>query len=410
MSTFTITLIVLLSFLSLTESRGNRRRSRSKSKSKKNCYEKLGVSTDANERQIKKAFRKLALKYHPDKVKEAEKEKSEEKFKELAHCYEILADDEQRRLYDASGYNEDYAQNGGAGGFQFTGEGMDFSDLFSSFFGGGAGGGAGSNSFSFNFGGPSGGGGGGHPFGGDFGFGDMNMGGGGGQGHGGRRQRGQQNMYGGHHQHQPSRQKAKPQKVFVDLEALMDDSFHTVTVKEASSSGRRSKSAGYGGSVELEVPKGCPDGHIIEEQGHRFEIHTNPHRDYSRGVLSHKSDLYTNITITLEQALLGFTLELMSIDGELIEEEIESVPHSLEYQLKRKGLPRFDSKATTRGHLYVKFDVELPTLNEEEKRQWITRQNTEGVMDYSEAKKYRKKMAERQKKREKRRNRNKAEL
>ena len=47
-----------------------------------------GISTDANDRQIKKAFRKLALKYHPDKVPEAEKEKSEAKFKELAHCYE----------------------------------------------------------------------------------------------------------------------------------------------------------------------------------------------------------------------------------------------------------------------------------------------------------------------------------
>ena len=89
MKTLTITLIILLTFLSTSDAARQRRRSSSRSRTKqKNCYDKLGISTDANERQIKKAFRKLALKYHPDKVKEAEKEKAEEKFKELAHCYE----------------------------------------------------------------------------------------------------------------------------------------------------------------------------------------------------------------------------------------------------------------------------------------------------------------------------------
>jgi len=366
----------------------------------------LGISTDANERQIKKAFRKLALKYHPDKVKEDDKEKSEEKFKELAHCYELLSDEEQRKMYDASGYNEDYAKNGGAGGggFHFTGEGMDFGDLFNSFFGGSAssggskGFGSNGNGFAFNFGGPSGGG--GSPFG--FGGSGGDMGNGHGRGsHGNSGGRHQQNMYGGHHQHQPQQQrpkKSKPQKVFVDLEALMDDSYLTVTPKK----GR--------GTVELEIPKGCPEGHVIEEQGHRFAIHTNPNKDFVRGTRSHKSDLYMNITITLEQALLGFTLELLTIDGQLMEEWIESVPHSMEYQMKRKGLPRFDSTATTRGHLFVRFDVQYPTLSEGEKKDMKERREREGSWDYSEARKYREKEDKKRLRREKRRNRNKSEL
>ena len=314
-------------------------------------------------------------------------------------------------MYDASGYNEDYAQNGGAGagGFHFkTGEGMDFSDLFSSFFGGSGGNGGSGGSFAFNFGGPSGGGmGGGSPFGFE-GFGGPEMGGNGrsgGRGSKGHQQYQQQNMYGGHHQHQPSQQQrqkqAKPQKVFVDLEALMDDSFHTVTLKKG---GRSS------GTVELEVPKGCPEGHVIEEQGQRFAIHTNPNKDFVRGMRSHKSDLYANVSITLEQALLGFTLELLTIDGELIEEEIESMPHSMEYQIKRKGLPRFDAKATTRGHLYVRFDVQYPTLSAEEKKEMKARQEREGSWDYSEARKYREKEDKKRLRREQRRNRNKSEL
>lgn len=400
-----IAVLILLTLLTCTtEARRTKRRSK-----QKNCYDKLGISTDANERQIKKAFRKLALKYHPDKVKEEkDKEKSEAKFKDLAHCYEILADEEQRKMYDASGYNEDYAQSGQGGGFQFRSDGMDFGDLFSSFFGGNGASGSsrGSNGgFTFNFGGPSGGG------GSPFGFGDgQDFGMGGQRGHSGQRA---QNMNGHHQQQQqqaPSRKKAKlakAQKVYVDLESLMDDSFHVVRLKKTS---RGKGSGGSDRSVELEVPRGCPDGHVIEEQGQRFSIHTNPHRDYARGLLSHKSDLYTNVTITLEQALLGFTLELMTIDGQLIEEEIENVPHSMEYQVKRKGLPRFDSKATTRGHLYVHFDVKLPTLSEEEKTEMRARRETEGSWDYSEATKYRQKMEQRRRKRAKRRSRNKEEL
>ncbi|KAI5258766.1 chaperone protein dnaJ [Aureobasidium subglaciale] len=102
-------------------------------------YETLGVDPSASEAQLKSAYRKGALKYHPDKNPSPE---AAEKFKELSHAYEILADSEKRQLYDQ--YGEEGLEQGGMGG------GMNAEDLFSQFFGGGGG-----------FGGMFGGGGGG---------------------------------------------------------------------------------------------------------------------------------------------------------------------------------------------------------------------------------------------------------
>ncbi len=107
---------------------------------KKDYYETLGVSKDANQEDIKKAFRKLALKYHPD-ANPDHKEESEKKFKEIGEAYAILSDPEKRARYDQFG-SADSADTGAGFDFRnFYGEGMDdfgsFSDIFDSFFGGG---------------------------------------------------------------------------------------------------------------------------------------------------------------------------------------------------------------------------------------------------------------------------------
>ncbi|KAI8390923.1 uncharacterized protein BYT42DRAFT_490574 [Radiomyces spectabilis] len=93
-------------------------------------YDVLGVSPDASDSELKKAYRKLALKYHPDKNPEAG-----DKFKEISHAYEILSDGEKRQLYDQFG-EEGLNGQGGMGG-------MDAEDLFSQLFGGGLFGGGG---------------------------------------------------------------------------------------------------------------------------------------------------------------------------------------------------------------------------------------------------------------------------
>jgi molecular chaperone DnaJ len=98
---------------------------------KRDYYEVLGVSRDANPDQIKKAYRQLAKKYHPD-VNKDDKDAAE-KFKEVAEAYEVLSDDQKRATYDRFGHDAFDPTRGGAGGF---GEGMGgFSDIFDLLFG-----------------------------------------------------------------------------------------------------------------------------------------------------------------------------------------------------------------------------------------------------------------------------------
>jgi molecular chaperone DnaJ len=109
----------------------------------KDYYQILGVAKTATGEELKKAYRKLALKYHPDKGGGAEAEKQ---FKEINEAYQVLSDDTKRRQYDQYGQvfgNGGQSGASGFGGFDFSGaEGFgDFGDIFESFFGGQARGG-----------------------------------------------------------------------------------------------------------------------------------------------------------------------------------------------------------------------------------------------------------------------------
>lgn len=125
----------------------------------KDYYKTLGVSKNASQEEIKKAYRKLAVKYHPDKNQGDET--AENKFKEIGEAYDVLGDPEKRKKYDTLGSNwKQYEQQGGGahrgnpfgqgGGthFEFEGDpssffgggGSGFSDFFEAFFGGGMGG------------------------------------------------------------------------------------------------------------------------------------------------------------------------------------------------------------------------------------------------------------------------------
>ena len=105
---------------------------------KRDYYEVLGVDRNADDATLKKAYRQLAKKYHPD-MHPGDKE-AEAKFKEASEAYAVLSDAEKRRQYDQFGHAAFDGGAGGAGGFDFSG--MDFSDIFGDIFGDFFGGGA----------------------------------------------------------------------------------------------------------------------------------------------------------------------------------------------------------------------------------------------------------------------------
>ncbi len=113
---------------------------------KRDYYDVLGVPRDADDAEIKKAFRRLAREYHPDVSQDPE---AEAKFKELAEAYEVLSDADTRAAYDHYGFD-------GLKGRQMPNfDQFGFADLFQAFFGGGSGGGVFGDLFG---GGPFGGG------------------------------------------------------------------------------------------------------------------------------------------------------------------------------------------------------------------------------------------------------------
>ncbi|KAI7828863.1 hypothetical protein BC939DRAFT_52294 [Gamsiella multidivaricata] len=338
----------------------------------KDYYNILGVSKDADEDQIKKAYRKLALKYHPDKNSAPEAKK---KFHDISEAYEVLSDKNKRAVFDQFG-EEGLKGGGGAGGPGGPGDAGGFPGGFSGFPGGGGGG----HTFTFTSG-PGGMGGGGFrptdaedifkQFFSSFGGGGMpgmgNMGGMGGMpGMGGARSRAQQQQQ--QQQSAPEKPPALVRTLAVSLEDLAKGVTKRlkVTRKVRDGSGRSADKIltvdvkpGWKAGTKIRFPNEGDEYPNGTTQDIEFVLEEKPHPVFTR----RGDDLIVELELTLLEALTGFSKTVKTLDGRTLPVSASGsrvIQPSQEEKFPGEGMP-ISKKPGQKGDLIVRFVVKFPT-------------------------------------------------
>lgn len=290
-------------------------------------YDIMGLKRDATQDDIKRAYRKLARKYHPDVSKETDAEK---KFKEVGEAYEVLKDPEKRAAYDQFGSNWKAGQDFNPppdwdAGFEFSGGGFtggnasDYSDFFEQLFGGGFGGARGAH-------------------------------------RGGFHARGED-----HHA-----------RVLIDLE----DAFQGVTrnislrVPAMDAQGRVTT---RDHSLNVKIPKGIKQGQQIRLAGQGapglggggagdlyLQVEFRPHAFYRVD----GGDLYLDLPIAPWEAALGAQVKVPTPGGKVDLKIPAGSPSGKKLRLKGRGIP-----AKTPGDLYVVLQIVVPAADDEQTRQ-----------------------------------------
>ena len=341
---------------------------------KRDYYDVLGINKSASPDQIKSAYRKLAVKHHPDKNKGDKA--SEEKFKEASEAYHILSNTERKQNYDNFGHAAFENGGGGRGGFSNFDFSSNFSDIFEDFFGEGFGGGRRSRksnnrgsdlrydlSISLN-----------EAFSGkkqDIKFStsekcDVCKGTGSKPGHSPSRC----SMCGGHGQVRSSQGFFTVQQTCSQCGGSGEQITHPCT----SCGGQGKKQASK--RLSVTIPKGVDDGTRIRlagkgEAGSRgagsgdlyLFINVYSHDLFKRS----DENLYFECPISIADAALGTTIEIPTIDGGKAKIKIPAGTQSgKQLRLKGKGMPYI--RGSGYGDLYVQLNTEVPiSLNKEQK-------------------------------------------
>ncbi|QOR62679.1 DnaJ C-terminal domain-containing protein [Sulfurovum sp. ST-21] len=272
----------------------------------KSLYETLGVSENASADEIKKAYRKLARKYHPDINKDAE---AQEKFKEINAAYEVLSDPEKKAQYDQFGDQmfggqnfHDFARGQGAG--------VDLDEILRQMFGGG-----GAGSFG-GFGGFSGGSSG---FGG-FGTPDLDI----------------------------------HARITVPFMVSINGGKHNISVN--------------GQNFDIKIPAGIKSGETLrvrgkgkQYNGHSgdllIKVEVADSGEYERK----GNDLYKTFDVSLKEALFGGKVQVQTPEKEVSLKVPKNTRNGQKFRLKGKGVP--DRKTAMKGDLYLIANVILPDVD-----------------------------------------------
>ena len=281
----------------------------------KDYYEILGVSRDAKLEDIRKAYRKLAKKYHPDVNKEAG---AEEKYKEINEAYEVLKDPDKRQKYDTLGMNWQQGQDftpppgwqhvdfggnmGNMGDFRET-----YSDFFQTLFGNTGGG--------FDR------------------FGDIFSGG-----------------------HRP---------VNRDMEVNL-----TLSLEDAVSGGTHTLLLGNR-KLSVRLPKGITEGSQIKLPGKSDmggDIYVNIHISEDKAFMIDGYDLTREVHVPVYDAVLGKDIHVQTLNGEVAVKMPAGIQDGQKLRLKGKGMPKRDG---TNGDMYVRIRIDIPRyVNDKQKALW----------------------------------------
>ena len=275
----------------------------------KSLYETLNVSESATPAEIKKAYRTLAKKYHPDMNKDAD---AEEKFKEINAAYEVLGDEKKKAQYDMHGDDmfggqnfHDFAQGQGSG--------VDINDILRQMFGQGGGGG----------------------FGGQQGFGQQ----------------------GGFGQGSPF---GEPD---LDISANLSIDFNTAIlggVKNVSINNE---------SFDIKIPEGIKNGQKIRAKGKGKQAQGFPRGDLIIALKVQESDEYTrdeddnlikSFDIPLKTALFGGKVSIETLTKEITLKVPQDTKQSQKFRVKELGA--LNRKTKEKGSLYLKANIVLPKI------------------------------------------------
>jgi curved DNA-binding protein len=312
----------------------------------KDYYATLGVSKDASADEIKRAFRRLAIQYHPDKAK-GDKKAAEEKFKEINEAYEVLGDPEKRKKYDQLGAGwqqyqgappggEEYRVHRGAPGgaqeFEFHFGGTGFSDFFEQFFGGGR-----------------------SPFG-----------------------RSASPFAGWETEFTGAEEPAAPARgadiegdILVTLEEALHGATREVSVRKTNPQTGQTETNTY----RVRIPAGVREGQRIRLAGRGHAGAGGAGDLYLRVKLAkhpefrvRDQDLYYDLPLAPWEAVLGARVHVPTLDGRATLTIPPGTTRGQQFRLRGQGLP---TGAGNRGDLYAVVTIETPaTVSAAERALW----------------------------------------